>query len=106
MLSLINRSLYQPCAIRKTLNSTAVVIRNYSQNTDNIETEVKSAEKGGFAKAFEKFNKPEESKKEPDLPFATLFKNSKFVEVCLIIHLIELLIKLEKSCSLGIQRIR
>ncbi|KAL7046343.1 hypothetical protein ACKWTF_002545 [Chironomus riparius] len=85
MLSLINRPLQNTNLIRSLYNSSAIVIRNYSQNIENNEEVIvkSSQEKGGFAKAFEKFSMPDqiEKLKEPDLPFATLFKNSKFVEL-------------------------
>jgi len=85
MLSLINRPLQSTNLIRSLYNSSAIVIRSYTQSIENNEEVIAktSQEKGGFAKAFEKFNIPEqnEKQKELDLPFATLFKNSKFVEV-------------------------
>lgn len=88
MLNIINKSLHQPCLVRNIINSSVAGIRNYSQNVENNENEASSnspqnVEKGGFAKAFEKFSmsQQEVKQKEPDLPFATLFKNSKFVEV-------------------------
>ena len=85
MLSLINRPLQSTNLIRSLYNSSAIVIRSYTQNIENNEEVIAktSQEKGGFAKAFEKFNTTEqnEKQKELDLPFATLFKNSMFVEV-------------------------
>ena len=85
MLGIINRPFQNSNLIRSLYNSSAIVIRSYTQNVENNEEVIvkSSQEKGGFAKAFDKFSMPEQIEKlnEPDLPFATLFKNSKFVEV-------------------------
>jgi hypothetical protein len=86
MISILNRSLQTTVLRRSVLNSYAVT-RGFCEKIEKpIAEENLSEEKkiGGFAKAYEKFSKPpqeEIKEKEPDLPFATLFKNSKFVEV-------------------------
>lgn len=73
MLKLTHKSLHK--SLDHVLRTSAIVIRNCSQSIENNEV------KGGFAKAFEKFSKQEEKLKEPDLPFGTLLKSSKFVEL-------------------------
>lgn len=90
MLKIIKRPLQNTNLIRCLYNSSGIAIRSYTQNIENNEEiiEKSSQEKGGFAKAFEKFNLPEQNEKlkEPDLLFAALFKNSKFVEVSGLIN--------------------
>lgn len=59
------------------------VEENISNQADNIERNEKL---GGFAKAFEKFTKPEEEVKPvvENLSFNRLFRESKFVDVSLV----------------------
>ncbi|KAG5677890.1 hypothetical protein PVAND_007607 [Polypedilum vanderplanki] len=86
MISIIHKTV-QSNILRKSLLNSYAVNRAFCKNIENSNVEEKSEEDkkiSGFAKAFEKFSKPhieEEISKEPDLPFATLFKNSKFVEL-------------------------
>lgn len=88
MNQIVRKSLQQVILRRCKLNACAVT-RAFSDKIDITESdELKLDEEhekrlGGFAKAFEKFSAPkeEESIVEPDLPFATLFRRSKFVEV-------------------------
>lgn len=78
-------------SLRRSVLKTTVVKRGFcekiekSQN-ENLEIETQDKKLSGFAKAFEKHGAPmqETTKTEdklPDLPFATLLRNSKLVEV-------------------------
>jgi hypothetical protein len=68
------------------VNSCAVT-RAFCDKSEKTEAEKINEEHekklSGFAKAFEKFSAPyiEKKEEEPDLPFATLFRRSKLVEV-------------------------
>lgn len=66
---------------RSIVNSFAVT-RGFCDKIDKSEEE--AIKLSGFAKAFEKHSMPQEVKQEeelPDLPFATLLKNSKLIDV-------------------------
>lgn len=87
MISLIGKSVHHSILRRAIINSSAVTrsfcdkIENAKNSEENVNEEKKL---GGFAKAYEKFSKPapiQEKAQEPVPRFATLFKNSKFVEV-------------------------
>lgn len=77
-------SYLQKLPVRRPLVNSIAVIRDFSDKTDqpeNIEEEVK---KSGFARAFERHSMPQEQKREeklPDVPFATLLRNSKLIDV-------------------------
>lgn len=71
------------------MNASAVS-RGFCDKTEKNENEVSSESSrdklGGFAKAFERHSAPhlDESTVEdklPNLPFATLLRNSKFIDV-------------------------
>lgn len=93
MNQIVRKSLQQIILRRCKLNACAVT-RAFSDKIDITESEKLSLDEehenrlGGFAKAFEKFAAPkeEETVYEPDLPFATLFRKSKFIEVKLLIN--------------------
>jgi hypothetical protein len=87
MISILHKSL-QTTVLRRSVLNTYAVSRAFSENIEksNADEVVEEAEKklGGFAKAYEKFSQPEPVEQKvrgPDPPFATLLKNSKFVEV-------------------------
>lgn len=87
MNQIVRKSVQQLILQRCRVNSCAVT-RAFSDKIDvtDAEKENEDHEKklSGFAKAFEKFSSPfieEKKEEEPDLPFATLFRRSKFVEV-------------------------
>lgn len=74
----------QKVSILRNINRTAglSVCRTFSETPSTSVTDQKV---GGFAEAFEKHSKPVDEEvpvKRPPLPFATLLKNSKFVDVC------------------------
>lgn len=96
MLRILSRNITKVTA-RRAISLSSVVARDFSEkveNTENQSAESENAQKlGGFAKAFEKYTKPmveEQKEKLPDLPFATLLRNSKLIEVSCL-NCIELL---------------
>lgn len=83
------RSIKNLTLHRSILNASAVT-REFCEKIEKNETEPAEADTklSGFAKAFEKHSAPhlKEDKsveKRPDLPFATLLRNSKFIDVSL-----------------------
>jgi hypothetical protein len=86
MNQIVRNSLHQLILRRCKLNSCAVT-RAFCEKIEKPESENKNEEHekklSGFAKAFEKFSTPQVEEKivEPDLPFATLLRRSKFIEV-------------------------
>lgn len=84
MLRTITSRLQCLPAHRAALNSFAVT-RGFCDKVEKSEQAPESDSKlGGFAKAFEKHSQPQEVQqedKQPDLPFATLLRHSKFIEV-------------------------
>lgn len=87
MNQVVKNSLQQVILRRCKLNLSAVS-RSYCEKVEKTEAENINEERekklSGFAKAYEKFSttpQEEVQVKEPDLPFATLFRRSKLVEV-------------------------
>lgn len=89
MLRICAKSI-QSLALRASSVNTAVVSRGFCEKIEKNENEPAehAGEKklSGFAKAFEKHSAPvvDETKQEeeqPDLPFATLLRNSKLINV-------------------------
>lgn len=86
MNQMVRKSFHQLVLRRCRVNSS-VVSRTFCDKIQKTEAEKINEEHenklSGFAKAFEKFSEPyiEKKEEEPDLPFATLFRRSKFVEV-------------------------
>lgn len=87
MLQILSRNITK-VTTRRATSLSSFAARDFSEkveNTENQSSESENAQKlGGFAKAFEKYTKPmlEEQKENlPDLPFATLLRNSKLIEV-------------------------
>lgn len=87
MLRIYARSIHN-LTLRRSILNASTVSRGFCAKIEKNETEpVENDNKlSGFAKAFEKHSAPhlEEQKiveKLPDLPFATLLRNSKFIDV-------------------------
>lgn len=90
MIRICSRNL-QNLTLRRSVLNTSVVSRGFCEKIEKAETEpaadINLAEKklSGFAKAYERHSAPHlEQKIEeplPDLPFATLLKNSKLIDV-------------------------
>lgn len=86
MNQIVRQSVQQLILRRCKVNSTAV-IRAFCDKIEKSENEKLTEHENklsGFAKAFEKFSAPyieEVTETEPDLPFATLLRRSKLVEV-------------------------
>lgn len=96
MLRICARNI-QSLAFNRTVIKTSTVNRGFCEKITKSETlEPEHAEEkktgielGGFAKAFEKHSLPQEKvaeEKLPDLPFATLLRNSKFINVSNLIR--------------------
>lgn len=82
MLRRIATRLQSLPAHRAGLNSFAVT-RGFCDKIEKSE-QAPSDKLSGFAKAFEKHSQPQEApvqEKQPDVPFATLLRHSKFIEV-------------------------
>lgn len=83
----IVRQSVQQLVLRRCRVNACAVTRAFCDKVEKTEAEKANEEHerklSGFAKAFEKFQEPyiEKKEDEPDLPFATLFRRSKFVEV-------------------------
>lgn len=80
----------QSLTLRRNLLNASAVSRGFCEKTEKNENEVSleaSRDKlSGFAKAFERHSAPhlDDSSVEdklPDLPFATLLRNSKLIDV-------------------------
>lgn len=89
MNQIVRKSVQQLLLQRCRVNACAVS-RAFCDKVEKTDAEKFNEEHeqklSGFAKAFEKFSAPyiEEVKEpEPDLPFATLLRRSKLVEVTL-----------------------
>lgn len=85
MIKIVGKTI-QTSILRRNIVNIYAVSRGFCENKEPTkleETESHEKKLSGFAKAFEKFSMPQQEvkEKEPDLPFATLFRNSKFVEV-------------------------
>lgn len=83
MNQIVKQSVQQLILRRSRVNACAVT-RAFCDKVEKTDAEKTHEEKlSGFAKAFEKFQAPyiETKVEEPDLPFATLFRRSKLVEV-------------------------
>ena len=81
MLQTLIRNIHQTPLHRSILTSSSV-IRNFCDKPAPIESEEES-KKGGFARAFERHSVTQEVKTEAlaNIPFATLLKNSKLIDV-------------------------
>lgn len=90
MLRSCARNIHSIALRRSVLNASAVS-RGFCEKVEKVETEPSQASDGdnklgGFAKAFEKHStahleEDTTEEKLPDLPFATLLRNSKLVNV-------------------------
>lgn len=89
MLRICARNV-QSIALKRNVLNAAGVSRGFCEKIEKNEIEalehVEEKKLSGFAKAFEKYSAPmqDEIKKEeklPDLPFATLLRNSKLINV-------------------------
>jgi hypothetical protein len=85
MIRVCARSL-QSLALQRAVLKNRVVSRGFCEKIEKNETEIKEdAKLSGFAKAFEKHGTPVAPEiaedKLPDLPFATLLRNSKLTDV-------------------------
>src|SRR5690349_14261525 len=73
--------------LRRTVLNASVVSRGFCEKIDKNENEVPevpATKLSGFAKAYESHSAPQiniEEDKLPDLPFATLLRNSKLIDV-------------------------
>lgn len=104
MLRTCARNLQGFALRRNTLNVCAVnrgfcekITKNENEPLENAaeSTSTDNIKLSGFAKAFEKHSQPlqdeqQDDEKLPDLPFATLLRNSKLIEVSKILILIYL----------------
>jgi hypothetical protein len=79
----INKVGLHRSSVMSLLNS-----RNFCEKIEKseeiLENSQKSEKLSGFAKAFEKYSRPaveDEAPKVPDLPFATLLRQSKLMDV-------------------------
>jgi hypothetical protein len=80
----------QSLSLRRSVLKSSVVSRGFCEkiekgSIENLEI-AEDKKLGGFAKAFEKHASPQEVEstaedKLPDLPFATLLRNSKLIDV-------------------------
>lgn len=91
MIRICARNL-QNVTLRRSVLNASVVSRGFCEKIEKNETEPAADNKleekklSGFAKAYEKHSAPHLDQKYvveplPDLPFATLLKNSKFIDV-------------------------
>lgn len=87
---------FQSLTLRRKALEVCTVNRGFCEKTTKDETEpnesadnkVEEHKLGGFAKAFERHSEPQREinltdQKLPDLPFATLLRNSKLIDVSL-----------------------
>ena len=87
MLRTCSRNL-QNLTLRRNTLKASVANRGFCEKITKNENEPLEDEKklSGFARAFEKHSQPQEEEqlaeeKLPDLPFATLLRNSKLIDV-------------------------
>lgn len=90
MLRICAKSI-QGLALRASTVNTAVVSRGFCEKIEKNEIEpvehaADEKKLSGFAKAFEKHSAPvvdesQQKEEQPDLPFATLLRNSKLINV-------------------------
>lgn len=84
MLRVCSRSI-QSLTLSRVSCHASVANRRFCEKVEKNETEQSEEKKlSGFAKAFEKYSKPQDQPTEeklPDLPFASLLRNSKFIDV-------------------------
>lgn len=88
MLRVCARNL-QSLTLRRNVKSICPVTRVFCEKITKDETEpsenLENNKLGGFAKAFEKYTQPQKEEhideKLPDLPFATLLRNSNLIDV-------------------------
>jgi hypothetical protein len=87
MIRICARSV-QNLALKRGQLGALTVSRDLCDKVEKKEETVTSTESklGGFAKAFEKFStapsdNQQQEEKLPDLPFATLLRNSKLIDV-------------------------